>query len=79
MDKARDKINERRTKNRIPSPFELRLLTKEQKNIPFEIFSISAEGLYNSKHLNSVTFMGTQGIARDITLRKWQRKNGDDK
>ncbi len=69
-DKARDKINERRTRDRISRSFELRLLTNEQENIPFEFFSISAEGLYNSKILNQDTFLGTQGIARDITLRK---------
>lgn len=69
-EKARDRINERRTRERISRSFELRLLTKEQKNIPFEIFSISAEGLYSSNHASKDNFMGTQGIARDITNRK---------
>ena len=69
-DKAKDKINERRTRDRISRSFEVRFLTKEQGNVPFEIFSVSAEGLYNSKHASHEAFMGTQGIARDITQRK---------
>jgi len=69
-DKVISRMNERRTRDRSTSSFEVRLLTTEQKNILFEIFSVSAEGLYSSKSPSQNTFLGTQGIARDITERK---------
>ncbi len=68
--KAIGKLNERRTGERRTSSFEVRLLTKNQISIPFEIFSVSAEGLYSTESPTQETFMGTQGIARDITERK---------
>lgn len=64
------KINERRGGDRSTKSFEVRLLTKNQVSIPFEIFSVSAEGLYQSDRVGSNTFLGTQGIARDISKRK---------
>ncbi len=64
------KINERRGGDRSTKSFEVRLLTKNQVSIPFEIFSVSAEGLYQSERVCSDTFLGTQGIARDISKRK---------
>lgn len=69
-EKAIFRINERRGGDRSTKSFEIRLLTKNQLPIPFEIFSVSAEGLYPSEKISSDTFMGTQGIARDISKRK---------
>ncbi len=69
-DIAKNRMSERRTKDRSTSAFEVRLLTKDQKNVFFEIFSVSAEGLYSSESPSQHTFLGTQGIARDITKRK---------
>jgi PAS domain S-box-containing protein len=69
-EKAKDKLNERRTRTRKTESFEVRFLTKDQQNISFEIFSVSAEGLYSSMAPTQDTFLGTQGIARDITERK---------
>ncbi len=68
--KAKGKLNERRTRERRTSSFEVRLVTKDQISVPFEIFSVSAEGLYSAENPTQDTFMGTQGIARDITKRK---------
>ncbi len=69
-EKAKDRITERRTRDRSTTAFEVRLLTKDQQQISFEIFSVSAEGLYASRSPIQSTFLGTQGIARDITERK---------
>lgn len=68
--KAKDRLKERRTRGRRTSSFEVRLMTKDKKDVPFEIFSVSAEGLYSSDHPTQDTFVGTQGIARDVTERK---------
>ncbi len=64
------RMNERRRGDRSTKSFEVRLLIKNQASVPFEIFSVSAEGLYPSKSVGSDTFLGTQGIARDISKRK---------
>jgi hypothetical protein len=69
-EKAAFKINERRTGNRRTISYEIRLLTKYQTTVHFEVFSVSAEGLYAPEKISSDTFAGTQGIARDITDRK---------
>ncbi|MCK5097329.1 MAG: PAS domain S-box protein, partial [Desulfobacteraceae bacterium] len=73
-DKVKDRMNERRTGDIRTSSFEVRLLTKDQENVLFEIFSVSAEGLYSSESPTQSTFRGTQGIARDITERKQTEK-----
>ncbi len=73
-EKAKDKLNERRTRDRKTESFEVRFLTKEQQNVTFEIFSVSAEGIYSSMTPSQDTFLGTQGIARDITERKLAEK-----
>ncbi len=72
-DKARFRLNERRTGERATVDLEIRLLlTKENHNSEecYRFFSISAEGLYRSDQPNSHLFLGTQGIAKDITDRK---------
>ena len=67
------KVNERRTGKRATSNLELRLLLfDKQPHEDEEIgyFSVSAEGIYRSKKPQRDTFMGTQGIIRDITDQK---------
>ena len=77
------RINERRTGGRRTSKFEVRMLKKLESSVSAELFTkgmdiqpvflISAEGLYSTKHPRSDTFIGTQGIARDITDTKITR------
>jgi len=71
-DKAKTihRIKERRTGARSTKSFETRLTTKNQTVASFEVFIISAEGLYSPKKFGLGTFVGTQGIARDISARK---------
>ena len=67
--RATYRINERRTKNRSTRSCEIRLLVGNQDACDSKVFSISAEGLYSSEKPTTATFLGTQGIARDITDR----------
>ena len=64
------RIKERRTGDRSTKSFETRLITRNQTPVSFEVFIISAEGLYLPAKHGLGTFLGTQGIARDITVRK---------
>ncbi len=64
------RIKERRTGDRSTKSFETRLITKNQTAVSFEVFIISAEGLYSPANSGQRTFLGTQGIARDISERK---------
>jgi PAS domain S-box-containing protein len=64
------KIKERRRGVRSTKSFETRLITTNQTPVSFEVFIISAEGLYSPAEFGPGTFLGTQGIARDITERK---------
>lgn len=71
--RAAYRINERRTGKRATTNLELRLLLydrhfREDEEPP--CFSVSAEGIYRSAKPRSDTFMGTQGIIRDITDHK---------
>lgn len=71
---AEYKINERRTGERATSDMEMRLLlSPQEKNDPGEerYFSVSAEGIYTKEAPDEQSFMGTQGIARDISRRKF--------
>ena len=70
---AKYRINERRTGKRATSNFELRLLLYDRQLYDEEespYFSISAEGIYSSESPRSDTFIGTQGIIRNITGQK---------
>jgi len=77
---ACNRINERRTGSRGTRRMELRFLTRDRDSVVMEslgtdvpedsVFSVDAEGLYRSTKPRSDTFLGTQGIARDITERK---------
>ena len=79
-EKAVWRVNERRTGERKTTSFEIRLLAKSKKVISFDVrtkniytdpvFLLDAEGLYSTSQPQSNSFLGTQGIARDITQRK---------
>ncbi len=68
---ARRAFHERRTGSRATRRHEIRLLTKAGKSLDVELdtrrFALSASGLYDEQ-----TFLGTHGVARDITERKHQ-------
>ena len=64
------KLEKRRDKNRSTKSFETKLITKNQTLVSFEVFIISAEGIYSHAEFGLGDFLGTQGIARDITVRK---------
>ena len=74
---AEYKINERRTGERSTKSFEFRIVTKKKESISLEIkskllenvFQISATGQYQSVSTGARSFIGTMGIARDITTR----------
>jgi len=75
--RARHRINERRTGDRCTNGLELRLLPKDNHS-PSEnglaggdcFFLINAEGLYADNSQPPGQFIGSQGIAHDITKRK---------
>jgi PAS domain S-box-containing protein len=70
---AEYRINERRTGERATSDMEMRLLlSPQEKNNTGEerYFSVSAEGIYTKDAPDKDSFLGTQGIARDISRRK---------
>ena len=76
-EKAVHRIDERRTGDRSTKSYEIRLLRKDLDYVPFENksrgfgdFLIDAEGIYSSGKPGTNTFVGTQGIARDIFERK---------
>ena len=79
-EKAVWRVNERRTGERKTKSFEIRLLAKSKKIISFDIrsksiyadpiFLLDAEGLYSTVQPQTDSFIGTQGVARDITQRK---------
>ncbi|MBR9982204.1 MAG: CHASE2 domain-containing protein [Desulfatitalea sp.] len=67
------RISERRTGSRATADLEVRLmlsLTDSSADGEERYFSISAEGIYTNTSPDAKTFVGTQGIARDITHRK---------
>ena len=73
LERARFRLNERRTGERATFDLEIRLLlNREDATTPqdFRFFSVSAEGLYQSDVPNDKCFLGTQGLAKDITDRK---------
>jgi PAS domain S-box-containing protein len=79
---AKYRVDERRTGERRTRSHQLRLVTPEHAQVTFEFvgsapgpdevpltLSVTAEGLYGSGQPTSDTFLGTQGVARDITDR----------
>jgi len=72
-DAAAYRINERRTGARATSDCELRLMLFRKTTAgqgEGGYFSISAEGVYAGDKPGKDSFLGTQGIARDISKRK---------
>ena len=71
---ARHRINERRTGPRSTHGMEIRLLFKKngpsKTTLEDRYFLVNAEGLYTDSDIPSERFIGTQGIAHDITRRK---------
>ncbi len=75
--KAKYHINERRTDERATKSFELRLIGKNDDVFDCTInsqciykaplVSLDAEGIYESENPNNKNFIGSQGIARDIS------------
>jgi PAS domain S-box-containing protein len=80
-DKAAYRINERRTGERRTQLLELRLLARDKRPVEFEFapaaseeeptLLVNAEGIYSSGLPKGDDFLYTQGVARDITDRKW--------
>lgn len=75
LDKAHFRINERRTGERATRGLELRLLTKDKIirhfDINYAIVEINAAGIYDTDiESTGKKYLGTQGIARDVTERK---------
>lgn len=75
--KAQHRIDERRTGARSTNGLELRLLPKDKYNQSVSgsekddcFFLVNAEGLYADNGQPPGQFIGTQGIAHDITRRK---------
>ena len=72
-DRARYRLNERRTGERATVDLEIRLLlTREDLRTEedFRFFSVSAQGIYRNDIPATREFLGTQGIVKDITDRK---------
>ncbi len=73
LQKARYKLNEKRTGQRATHNLEIRLLLTPKQDGESDCsgyFSVSAEGIYNSDSPGEVEFVGTQGIIRDIAEKK---------
>ncbi len=72
-DRARGRLNERRTGERATVDLEIRLLLTledQEAEESLRFFSISAEGIYQNNIPDPKEFLGTQGIVKDITERK---------
>ncbi len=73
-------VNERRTGDRRTRSFEFRFLTKDHKYVSFDIhakglyeepvFMLDAEGLYSTDVPTEESYLGSLGVARDITGNK---------
>lgn len=71
------KIRERRTGTRKTMAYEIELITKDKTIVPFEVksnniesnplFTVTAEGYYRSTENDSRKYLGTVGIAREIS------------
>ncbi len=80
LERSQHRMNERRTGDRRTRKFEVRLVAKDQSSVPFELHSlgtesaslvvVEAEGLYSAEKPDSGNFLGTIGVARDISERK---------
>jgi len=76
-DKAIYRLNDRRTGDRSTHGLEIRLFYRDHKHRTLKVvgdrveqepvFFVHAEGIYGQSPPTSESFLGTQGIARDIT------------
>ena len=70
-DKANYKLNERRTGERKTRSVDMRMVMKNQReDHDYSEFQISSEGIYKENGDENKIFIGSQGIARDIS--KWR-------
>ncbi len=79
-DRAVFRVNERRTGDRRTRSFEIRFKTSDKKYVSFDIharglyeepvFVLEAEGLYRTDIPRTESFIGSQGVARDVTFKK---------
>lgn len=72
-EKAKKRLNERKKSDQNLEEIELCLLVKLENSPAGEekrYFNISAEGIYEGANEDSQTYVGLQGIARDVTVRK---------
>lgn len=70
INRAKYRLNERRTGERATSDLEVRLRLGqggESRSRELNWFSISAEGIFRDNGPDEKVFLGTQGIIRDIT------------
>ncbi len=79
-EKARWRVNERRTGKRRTCNYEIRLLTKDKRPVFFfvhgnrirmePVLTFEAEGLYDGETPCAENYQGTVGIASDVTEKK---------
>ncbi|MFA7060805.1 MAG: CHASE2 domain-containing protein [Pedobacter sp.] len=73
LEKAKYRLNEKRTGERATRDLELRLLLRSKFNVSADEpghFRVTAEGVYQDETPRSCGFIGTQGIIHDITEQK---------
>lgn len=71
-EKAKHRLTERRRGERATVDLEVKLLLSRERDLENgqQFFSISAEGIYTDNDSGVPSFLGTQGIVRDISDRK---------
>ncbi|MBQ38762.1 MAG: hypothetical protein CME04_20435 [Gemmatimonadaceae bacterium] len=86
-ERARHRVDDRRTGERSTRSFELRLVFADNKSMPFEwnesdttrpLVQIDAEGVYSSDRPSSADFLYTQGVARNISARQAEESSLED-
>ena len=73
LDRAQFRLNERRTGERATRDLEIRLrFPKDQESTEEKdlFFSVSSQGIYQDNDPVAGSFLGTQGIVKDITDKK---------
>lgn len=69
VDRVKHRVKERRTGDRRIKNLEVRLFTSEKSDSD-RIFSVASKGVYSTEKPHKETFLGTLGIARDITQQR---------
>jgi len=86
-EEAEYRMKERRTGDRKTQSYEIMLISKNRETVLFEVrksqleypvFLVDAEGIYGAENSDKGKFIGTQGIARDITERKIAEKKREE-